>query len=89
MKEILANSLIYISGGLWTIEVIPQIIKTLKTKSVDDISLAFLRICCCAYVLFLMGNILLGYWHFILSHVISAIGHFYLLYLVERYRNKK
>lgn len=37
--------LIYIAGLLWGIELIPQIVKTYKTKRVEDISLPFFVMC--------------------------------------------
>ena len=49
----LANILIYIAGILWTIETIPQIIKIIKTKQTEGISLCFFVMCICAYVLFI------------------------------------
>ena len=39
--ELIANCLIYLAGILWGIDLVPQVIKTVKTKNVKGISIAF------------------------------------------------
>jgi len=43
----LGNCLIVLAGLLWAVELVPQIIKTVKTKSVKDFSLVFFIVCVC------------------------------------------
>jgi len=85
-KELIANSLIYLAGLLWGIELIPQVIKTLKTKNVKGISLAFYMICLTAYIVYGIGNIMLGNWNIVIAHIPSLILFTTMLILVLKYR---
>lgn len=88
LRELIAYGLIYLAGVLWGIELIPQVAFTLKTKNVEGLSLWFFIICFFAYVSYMVGNGLLGYWNIFISHVPSAILFFTMLILVIRYRRK-
>ena len=78
--------LIYIAGICWGIELIPQILKTIRTKNVEDISFAFFALCTFAYVCYTMGNILLKNWDIVLAHIPSVIFTFTMLVLILKYR---
>ena len=84
--EFIANGLIYLAGVLWGIELIPQVIKTLKTKNVEGISLAFYMICLIAYIVYGMGNIMLGNWNIVIAHIPSLVLFSTMLILVLKYR---
>ena len=85
----LANILIYLAGILWTLETIPQIYKLIKTKKAEGISLIFFITCLIAYVLFIIGNTILGHWSVVLAHVFPFINLSIILYLVLKYRGRK
>ena len=82
----IGNILFIIAGGLWAIELIPQLIKTIRTKKVGDISLFFLILCFTAYILFVIGCFLIGNWFLFFSHLIPFCNVGILLYLVLRYK---
>jgi len=84
--KLLADTLIYLAGILWAIECIPQIIKLLRTKNTTGISLLFFSICLLAYILFLVGNLLLGQWSVIVANSLPFIMISNIIYLVVRYR---
>ena len=84
--EKIANILIYFAGLLWGIELIPQVIKTLKTKNVEGISLAFYIICLMAYISYAIGNTMLENWNILIAHIPSLILFTIMLVLVLKYR---
>ena len=59
--------LFMVSGTLWAIEMIPQIIKTYKRKSVKDISMYFPLICIISFILYFTASYLTKNWILILS----------------------
>jgi uncharacterized protein with PQ loop repeat len=89
MIERIGNTLFVIAGCLWAIELIPQLIKTIKTKSVGDISLFFLTLCFIAYLIFITGCYLIKNWFLFISHLVPFVNVSILLYLVLRFREKK
>lgn len=80
------NSLIILAGLLWVVELVPQIIKTVKSKSVDDLSLHFFVICLLAYIAYLTGNAILKNWVIFFAHVPSLIMNFIMVVLIVIYR---
>jgi len=86
MKEQMSNIMFVIAGILWGMEVIPQIIKTIKTKSVKDISLPFFIICLSAYCVYFIGAILINNWYLAFSHIPSFIFISIMLLLIFKYR---
>ena len=86
--EYIANIFIYLAGILWGIELIPQVIKTLKTKNVEGLSLAFYAICLTAYVAYGIGNVMLENWNIVIAHIPSLLLFFTMLTLVLKYRRK-
>lgn len=89
MMENIGNILFIIAGVLWAIELIPQLIRTIRTKSVKDISLFFLTLCFIAYITFLFGCYFIKNWFLFFAHLVPFINVSILLYLVLRYRRVK
>ena len=85
----IADILIIIAGLLWTIESIPQIIKLISTKKTEGISLLFFIICLIAYILFLIGNIILKNWSVVIAHCLPFINLSIISYLIIKYRRIK
>jgi MtN3 and saliva related transmembrane protein len=86
MRELISNIMFIIAGILWGIEVIPQIRKTLKTKSVKDISLPFFIICLVAYGVYFVGAILIRNWYLAFSHIPSFIFIGTMVILIFKYK---
>jgi len=87
--ENLGNILFVIAGCLWGIELIPQLIRTFKTKSVKDFSPFFLTLCFIAYIFFMAGCILIKNWYLLFSHIVPSINIVILCVLYWVYRDKK
>lgn len=88
MELLLGKICIYLAGILWGIELIPQIIKTYKTKSVKDISLSFFSVCLLAYTLYGIGNYLLKNWAVLISHIPSLILNLVMIIMILIYRRR-
>ena len=86
--ERIGNILFVIAGCIWAIELIPQLIKTVRTKSVKDISLFFLTLCFVAYIIFIIGCFLIKNWFLFISQLVPFINVGILLYLVLKYKEK-
>lgn len=84
----LADIFIYVAGILWAVECIPQIVKLVKTKNTDGISLLFFCICSLAYILFLIGNLLLRQWSVAVANLLPFTMISIIVYLVIRYRSE-
>lgn len=85
----IGNICIAVAGILWGAEMIPQIIKTIKSKNVEDISISFYIMCYTAYVLYIFGNSLLENWIIIYSHIPSYIVTTIMVCLLIKYKKKK
>ncbi len=59
MNEIIVNIIGFTAGFLMAITMLPQIIKSLRTKSVKDISLSMLIICVIGAILWMIYGILI------------------------------
>lgn len=86
MTEKIGNILFLIAGCLWAIELIPQLTKTIRTKSVQDISIFFLTLCFIAYAIFITGCFLIKNWFLFVSHLVPFINVSILYYLVLKYK---
>jgi len=86
MAKQIGNILFIVAGILWTIEFIPQLIKILRTKSVQDISLLFLILCLIAYIIFIVGCLLIKNWFLFFSHFIPFVNVLIVFILVLKYR---
>ena len=85
----LGNFLIVLAGLLWAIELVPQIIKTVRTKSVKDFSLAYFVVCLFAYIAYLIGNASLKNWVIFFAHVPSLIMNLIMVILIIVYRKRE
>jgi len=85
----LAQIAIVLAGILWSIELIPQLRKTIKTKNVKAISLAFFSMCMVAYLLYLFGNYVLENWIIFFSHIPSFLLNLWMVILIIKYRKKQ
>ena len=85
----IGNILICIAGILWGIELIPQLVKTHKTKKVEDISILFFSICLVAYISYGIGNVMLENWIIVIAHIPSFICLSIMLGFLFKYKNKK
>jgi len=85
----LSNILFVIAGILWGIELIPQILKTIKRKSVDDISLFFFCLCMTAYLIYFCGATLIQKYILIVAHIPSFLLGIIMIFLIIKYRRKK
>ena len=86
--EKIANILFVIAGFLFCIETIPQIIKLLKRKSSDDISLMLFVICLFALILFEIGALLIKNIYLFFSNFLPLINISIIIYLIRKYRKK-
>lgn len=86
MNISLGNSLIVLAACLWAVELIPQIIKTIKTKKVEDISLIFFATCLIAYGCYAVGNFLEQNWVIFISHIPSLLLNMVMVYLIIKYK---
>jgi uncharacterized protein with PQ loop repeat len=89
MRIQISNILFGIAGILWGIECIPQIIKTIKRKSVKDISPPFFIICLIAYVVFFVGALTINNYWLAFSHIPSFIFIGVMVVLIFIYGRKK
>lgn len=85
----LGNVLIYLAGLIWTIELIPQLIKTYRTEDVSGISLSFFICSLIAYIIYGFGNIVLNNWNIVIAHIPSLLLISWMVILIIKYRRKK
>lgn len=85
----LSNLFYSLAGILWAIELIPQLIKTIKTKKVEDFSLFFPCICALAYLCFFVGCINEKSWVLFCAHLLPFANLVFMLILILKYRKKK
>ena len=76
-----------IAGTLTTIAFIPQVIKTWKTKSVDDVSLGMFLILCSGIVLWIVYGISIHDIPLIVANGVTFILAFTILCLKIRYKS--
>lgn len=88
IKKEISDILLYVAGILWGIELIPQIIQTIKTKCVRDLNLVFFSVCVAAYVLSIVGNGMVGNWVIVNASIPSLIGNLIMVSLIFKYRQK-
>ena len=82
------NLLIITAGIIWSIELIPQIIKTFKTKNVEGLSLIFFAMCTFAYILYETAFIMLGNWPVVFAYILSFLGNLVMCVLILKYRKR-
>lgn len=93
MSVFLLNLLPTIAGVILGICYIPQIIKTYKTKNVDNISLSFWIILNIALSLLVVNALAIfittGVWGYLVTEIFNELLAFVMLVLVAKYRKKK
>jgi MtN3 and saliva related transmembrane protein len=77
----------YIGATCLTITLLPQLYKTYKEKSANDISYGFIALNLLTCILFLIYGILLKEIPIILANVILLIQNIILLFLKKNYKN--
>lgn len=82
----IGNLFIYAAGLIWGIELIPQLIKTYKTKNVKGISLSFFVSSLAAYIAYIIGNSFLQNWNIIIAHIPSLILTIWMIVWIIKYR---
>ncbi len=75
----------YLAGFLGTVAFVPQIVKTFKTKSSDDLSMPMLILSFMTYVLYVIYGVMLTLWPVIIPIGISLILTTILIALVIKY----
>ena len=85
----ISNIVILLSGAIWSIELIPQIIKTAKTKEVGGMSLSFFVMCWIAYMLYIFGNVIQNNWIIVLSHIPSYFCNVIMIGMILQYGNRR
>lgn len=89
MLKTIGNICFIVAGILWGMELIPQIIKTIRKKSVGDISVLFYNICLLAYIIYMIGAILSQLYVIALAHIPSFILLVVMLGLILKYRKRR
>ena len=86
---LLHKALYIISGTLWAVETIPQIIRTYKRKTVGDISLFFPLLCFISFLCFLTASLLDKNWILFFTHIFPFVCNIAFLTQVLIYRKNK
>lgn len=76
-----------LAGVLTTVAVLPQIIKAIKTREVEDVSPYMFIILCCGVGLWTVYGILKEDWPIIVTNGISFILNSIMLYIVIGNKN--
>lgn len=84
--KIISDILLYTAGIAWGLELVPQIIQTVKTKCVRDLNIIFFSICVFAYILSIIGNWLVGNTVIVYASIPSLIGNIWMVILIIKYR---
>lgn len=85
----IAKILFVTSGMLWAGEMIPQLIKTYKRKSVEDISIYFPMICIISFILYFIASYLTKNWILILSTSMPFICNIIFFTQILIYRKRR
>jgi uncharacterized protein with PQ loop repeat len=83
------NFLYFVGGFLWAIEMIPQIRKTYRRKTVGDISVWFPVICIISFICVFIAHIELKRWVLLLSQTPPLICNLIFLFQVLIYRRNR
>jgi MtN3 and saliva related transmembrane protein len=75
----------FVAGGLTTIAFVPQLVKTWRSRSAEDVSLGMLVIFCTGVALWLVYGLLIGAWPVILANVVTLVLALAILLLKLRY----
>lgn len=83
-----ATFLIYLAGLLWSVELWPQLYKTIKTRSVSDISPIYFFISLTAYIIYIIANTILQNWPIVFSHIPGLCATLVMIFFMLKYRSK-
>jgi MtN3 and saliva related transmembrane protein len=75
-----------LAGGLTTLAFLPQLLKTWKSKSAEDISLVMLITFCTGVGLWLLYGFMIGALPVILANLVTLILGLAILFLKLKYR---
>jgi MtN3 and saliva related transmembrane protein len=75
-----------LAGGLTTVAFLPQLLKTWKSKSAEDVSLVMLVTFCTGVGLWLIYGVMIGAWPIILANLITLLLALAMLFLKLKYR---
>lgn len=77
-----------IAGILTSISMVPQLLKVIKNKDVENISWRMITILLCGVSLWVIYGILKTEWPIILSNAFSVLVNATLLFCYFKYKNK-
>lgn len=83
----LASILGWIATTLFTVMLVPQIIKTIKRKTVDDISISVSVIALIANVIALIYSILIHQWPLTVKYILGIATTLVFIYIYFKYKN--
>jgi MtN3 and saliva related transmembrane protein len=63
----------YLAGAIATLAFLPQVLKTLRVRRTQDISLAMYALLCLGVILWLLYGVLIHAWPVILSNLVTLI----------------
>jgi MtN3 and saliva related transmembrane protein len=87
-KELALNTIGYIAAGLITICLIPQLLKIISTKNVEDISWLTYTLLLTAELLWLVYGIVLNDLRIIIANAVSATCSMTILILYVAYKRR-
>lgn len=76
-----------LAAFFWTIALIPQLLKTYRSKTADDISLIWLYINSTAYICFMCGHVLTNQMYMFYIYILPTAIVFILTILVYKYKH--
>lgn len=80
------NLLGLVAGTLTTIAFVPQVVKTWRTRSTQDISLWMFALFSFGVLLWLFYGITIGAWPVIIANIVTLVLALVILYLKLRYK---
>jgi MtN3 and saliva related transmembrane protein len=79
----------FLAGILTTISFLPQVIKTWRTKRVEDFNLLFMLLFTIGLIFWLVYGIIINEWPIILANSVTLVLNFVLLWMKLKYKNKQ
>lgn len=89
MIEIIQNIIGFTAGGLISINLVPQIVKSLKTKQVEDLSMSMIMMVLAGSLLWLIYGLMLMSGPIIFSDGFGSLTTMILLAIKLKYTGKK
>lgn len=75
-----------LAGGLTTVAFVPQVLRTWRTRSTHDISLAMFSIFSLGVLCWLLYGIRIGSWPIVIANAITLSLSLFILYFKLRYK---